>query len=226
MGVDSISFHDVPPIPTSLSSLAPPSLSSLLSTPLFSLPPSLPPPRYIQEDILKSSDPNYRQFRKIFESFRISEEEPVSADPASMSVSELVAQAAEKSKQMSLQQKQDSSSDEEAEKERNEEEQQKISKKKLRKLNRLSVAQLKQLVERPDVVEMHDVTATDPKLLIHLKVRVFPLLGVLHWVFSLGCSPLGLPLRCSPLGLPWVFSLGVLPLVFCLPWVFSFRSTP
>ena len=45
-----------------------------------------------------------------------------------------------------------------------------ISKKKLRKLNRLTVAQLKQLVDRPDVVEMHDVTAHDPKLLIHLKV--------------------------------------------------------
>ena len=27
-----------------------------------------------------------------------------------------------------------------------------------------------QLVLRPDVVEMHDVTAHDPKLLVHLKV--------------------------------------------------------
>lgn len=51
-----------------------------------------------------------------------------------------------------------------------EKEQGTISKKKLRKLNRLTVAQLKQLVDRPDVVEMHDVTAHDPKLLIHLKV--------------------------------------------------------
>ena len=33
-----------------------------------------------------------------------------------------------------------------------------LSKKKLRKLNRLTVAELKQLVTRPDVVEMHDVT--------------------------------------------------------------------
>ena len=32
------------------------------------------------------------------------------------------------------------------------------------------MAQLKQLVDRPDVVEMHDVTAQDPKLLVHLKV--------------------------------------------------------
>ena len=34
------------------------------------------------------------------------------------------------------------------------------------------MAQLKQLVDRPDVVEMHDVTAQDPKLLVHLKVGV------------------------------------------------------
>lgn len=61
----------------------------------------------------------------------------------------------------------ESSSDEE-----NEKDEKQMSKKKLRKLNRLTVAQLKQLVERPDVVEMHDVTAMDPKLLIHLKVRI------------------------------------------------------
>ena len=78
----------------------------------------------------------------------------------------MVAQAAEKSKNAALQDL-DSSSDEEKEKEEKQ-----MSKKKLRKLNRLTVAQLKQLVERPDVVEMHDVTAMDPKLLIHLKVRI------------------------------------------------------
>ena len=32
-----------------------------------------------------------------------------------------------------------------------------------RNLLRLSVAELKQLVARPDVVEMHDVTARDPR---------------------------------------------------------------
>lgn len=45
----------------------------------------------------------------------------------------------------------------------------KLSKRKLKKLTRLSVAELKQLVSRPDVVEMHDVTARDPKLLVQLK---------------------------------------------------------
>ena len=36
----------------------------------------------------------------------------------------------------------------------------KISKKKLKKQSRLTVAELKQIVERPDLVEMHDVTCT------------------------------------------------------------------
>ena len=36
----------------------------------------------------------------------------------------------------------------------------KISKKKLKKQSRLTVAKLKQIVERPDLVEMHDVTCT------------------------------------------------------------------
>lgn len=41
----------------------------------------------------------------------------------------------------------------------------------MKKLTRLSVAELKQLVHRPDVVEMHDVTARDPKLLVQLKAH-------------------------------------------------------
>ena len=38
-----------------------------------------------------------------------------------------------------------------------------------KKLKRLDVAQLKQLVTRPDVVEIHDATAADPKMLVYLK---------------------------------------------------------
>jgi splicing factor 3B subunit 2 len=36
-------------------------------------------------------------------------------------------------------------------------------------MSRLSVAELKQLVQRPDVVEAHDVTSSDPRLLVFLK---------------------------------------------------------
>ena len=125
--------------------------------------------RYVQESILKPGDPNYKAFHKIFENFRIPDMvEPEPVGP--LTVGELVAQAAEKSKLLAAPRRPPSSDEEEEEEGLKEEP--KMSKKKLRKLNRLTVAQLKQLVERPDVVEMHDVTAMDPKLLIHLKVGV------------------------------------------------------
>ena len=39
----------------------------------------------------------------------------------------------------------------------------KLSKKKLKKESRLTVAELKQIVDRPDLVEMHDVTCKLPR---------------------------------------------------------------
>lgn len=56
-----------------------------------------------------------------------------------------------------------------------------ISKKKKKLLSRLSVAELKQLVQRPDVVEAHDVTSHDPKLLIHLKAMRNTVPVPRHW---------------------------------------------
>ncbi|CAL1705351.1 unnamed protein product [Somion occarium] len=50
-----------------------------------------------------------------------------------------------------------------------EEEKKPLSKKKARKMNRLTVAELKQLVKKPEVVEWTDVTAADPRMLLHLK---------------------------------------------------------
>lgn len=44
-----------------------------------------------------------------------------------------------------------------------------FSKTKLKKQNRLNVAELKQLVRKPEVVEWTDVSAPDPKLLVTLK---------------------------------------------------------
>ena len=44
-----------------------------------------------------------------------------------------------------------------------------FSKRKLREVARPSVAQLKRQVQRPDLVEAHDITATDPIFLIQLK---------------------------------------------------------
>jgi splicing factor 3B subunit 2 len=44
-----------------------------------------------------------------------------------------------------------------------------VSKRKLREMIRPSVADLKRTVERPDLVEAHDVTSADPAFLIRLK---------------------------------------------------------
>ena len=45
----------------------------------------------------------------------------------------------------------------------------KVSKKKRKQQNKLSVAELKALVKKPDLVEWTDTSAPDPKLLVHLK---------------------------------------------------------
>ncbi|GFH32635.1 PSP domain-containing protein, partial [Haematococcus lacustris] len=45
----------------------------------------------------------------------------------------------------------------------------KVSKKQRKMLNQLKIAELKTLCERPDVVEVWDVTSTDPQLLVFLK---------------------------------------------------------
>ena len=56
-----------------------------------------------------------------------------------------------------------------------------ISKKKQRKLARLTVAELKQLVKKPEVVEWTDVTAADPRLLLHLKSQRNTVPIPIHW---------------------------------------------
>uniref|UniRef100_A0A7S2TFR7 PSP proline-rich domain-containing protein n=1 Tax=Lotharella oceanica TaxID=641309 RepID=A0A7S2TFR7_9EUKA len=57
----------------------------------------------------------------------------------------------------------------------------KLSAKQRRRLGRLSIAELKQLVPRPDVVGLHDCNSHDPKLLVHLKSyrNTVPVPG--HW---------------------------------------------
>jgi hypothetical protein len=45
-----------------------------------------------------------------------------------------------------------------------------VSKKKRKQENRLKIAELKQTCQRPEVVEVWDVTAPDPRLLVFLKV--------------------------------------------------------
>lgn len=56
-----------------------------------------------------------------------------------------------------------------------------VSKRKLRDILRPSVAELKQRVKRPDLVEAHDVTAADPEFLICLKAVPGTVPVPRHW---------------------------------------------
>jgi splicing factor 3B subunit 2 len=56
-----------------------------------------------------------------------------------------------------------------------------ISKRRIRDMIRPSVAELKRRVERPDLVEAHDVTAADPEFLIQLKAVPGTVPVPRHW---------------------------------------------
>ena len=113
---------------------------------------------YIQDKLdLDMSDPMYRTFSKIFEVFKIAENEE-DGKTGDRSTDASKKESEDKSEDMKkvphmLEE------DDMVEEEEPDENKDKLSKRKLKKLNRLSVAELKQLVSRPDVVEMHDVTA-------------------------------------------------------------------
>ncbi|OTB03456.1 hypothetical protein M426DRAFT_321818 [Hypoxylon sp. CI-4A] len=57
----------------------------------------------------------------------------------------------------------------------------KLSKKKRKMLNKLSIAELKALVRKPEVVEWHDTSSSDPRLLVQIKAQrnVVPVPS--HW---------------------------------------------
>lgn len=55
---------------------------------------------------------------------------------------------------------------------------------KLSPLITFSPSSVCQLVARPDVVEMHDVTAQEPKLLVHLKATRNTVPVPRHWCFK------------------------------------------
>uniref|UniRef100_A0A672GQP4 Splicing factor 3b, subunit 2 n=1 Tax=Salarias fasciatus TaxID=181472 RepID=A0A672GQP4_SALFA len=123
-------------------------------------------------------DPNFIFFKRIFEAFKLTddvkkekEKEPEKAEKLETTVL--------RKKGFEEERKDSDDSDEETRPD-----QPKLSKKKLRRMNRLTVAELKQLVARPDVVEMHDVTAQEPKLLVHLKATRNTVPVPRHWCFK------------------------------------------
>ena len=121
--------------------------------------------------------PMYRQFYRVFEIFKL-ENKPKEIPLPIQTADEVKAakKAAEKN---------DSDDDDDMDDgEDKKDDKEKMSKRKMKKLTRLSVAELKQLVNRPDVVEMHDVTARDPKLLVQLKAHRNTVQVPRHWCFK------------------------------------------
>uniref|UniRef100_A0A2P2L7W2 Pliceosome associated family protein n=1 Tax=Rhizophora mucronata TaxID=61149 RepID=A0A2P2L7W2_RHIMU len=97
------------------------------------------------------------EFRKIFEKFsfleNVSSEDNEKKDDAT--------QDADAKKNVD--------SDSEQEEQENQQKENGLSNKKKKLLRRMKIAELKQICSRPDVVEVWDATAADPKLLVFLK---------------------------------------------------------
>lgn len=125
--------------------------------------------------------PMYRQFYRVFELFKLEDRAATAAkEAAQASADEKAAQLKkDAAKQLML-----DDDDDDLDDDRQADDKERLSKRKLKKLTRLSVAELKQLVQRPDVVEMHDVTARDPKLLVQLKAHRNTVQVPRHWCFK------------------------------------------
>ncbi|XP_053305333.1 splicing factor 3B subunit 2 [Spea bombifrons] len=124
-------------------------------------------------------DPNFIFFKRIFQAFKLTDDVKKEKEKEPEKV-EKVEPAAPRKRFEEEQMDSDSDSDGEEKKL----DAPKLSKKKMRRMNRFTVAELKQLVSRPDVVEMHDVTAQDPKLLVHLKGTRNSVPVPRHWCFK------------------------------------------
>ncbi|XP_065357578.1 splicing factor 3B subunit 2 [Calliphora vicina] len=135
---------------------------------------------YVPEKItIADLAPMYRQFYRVFEIFKLENKPKVSEKDKIANES-----AENKANQKNLANKLQEEGEEDELDEDNVDDKEKLSKRKLKKLTRLSVAELKQLVSRPDVVEMHDVTARDPKLLVQLKAYRNTVQVPRHWCFK------------------------------------------
>eukprot|EP01064_Diplonema_japonicum_P028163 TRINITY_DN4263_c0_g1_i1.p1 TRINITY_DN4263_c0_g1~~TRINITY_DN4263_c0_g1_i1.p1 ORF type:complete len:480 (+),score=148.21 TRINITY_DN4263_c0_g1_i1:43-1482(+) len=98
---------------------------------------------------IDEDDKEYGHFRDVFSKMQVQEEESTESEGAS-SEDEEAKEARKRRKEEKNAMKQ-------------------LSKKEQRRCKRLTVAQLKQAVSNPSVVEFHDVNTADPKLLVFLK---------------------------------------------------------
>ncbi|KAK0741678.1 hypothetical protein B0T21DRAFT_408536 [Apiosordaria backusii] len=115
-------------------------------------------------DEIPLDDPAYADFKKAFEKYGMSLDDDEVVKEAN---------AGNKGEVFFDQDDEIPSEDEDA--------QPKMSKKKRKKLNKLSIAELKALVRTPEVVEWNDVSSSDPRLLVQIKAQrnIVPVPG--HW---------------------------------------------
>ncbi|KAI1174550.1 hypothetical protein F4777DRAFT_553539 [Nemania sp. FL0916] len=116
---------------------------------------------------LDAEDPAYSMFKDIFTKFGASSEDDAVAREANAGNQGEV-----------FHDDDDNIPDEDDE---NQSGQNKMSKKKRKMLNKLSIAELKALVKKPEVVEWHDTSSSDPRLLVQIKAQrnVVPVPS--HW---------------------------------------------
>jgi len=137
---------------------------------------------YISEQIdLPKWDPNYAAFSKIFEAFKI-EEKQIKKEQEEKAVESVAAKKIEEKDP--LLEDNDDDDDDDDETANKDSDKPKLSKKELKRRSRMEVAQLKQMVSRPDVVEMHDVNSKHPQLLVYLKAYKNTVPVPRHWCFK------------------------------------------
>ncbi|MFH4978743.1 hypothetical protein AB6A40_005452 [Gnathostoma spinigerum] len=129
---------------------------------------------------LDSTDPNYLYFSRIFESFKIAEEEKPSVPETPISTVEPKKEEAPTRASISEKILQEEMNEKKREQEEAGETQQ-LSRRKLRLAMQPSIAELKESTTRPDVVEWHDVTSRDPQLLVTLKAYRNTVPVPRHW---------------------------------------------
>lgn len=121
---------------------------------------------YVGSQDLHSRMPGYEQFKEIFGKFATPEELT-----AEKKKSELEEDEAEEAKEEQFVEAVVEKKDDEKG----------LSKKAKRLASRLSIAELKQLVARPEIVEFHDCNSSDPKLLVWLKAYRNTVPVPAHW---------------------------------------------
>jgi len=113
-------------------------------------------------------DPAYAAYAEIFQKFQPEEEQEEE---------EKVDEGPQKAEVIYS----DEEDDDEEERDQARAAHERLSKKKLKKMSRLSVAELKQLVAKPEVVEWYDCDARDPRLLVTLKSYRNTIPVPVHW---------------------------------------------